>query len=102
MSEDKLCVSCREPLDYPSGDGCANMTKHIVREPFYIGVEETTEHEDGSATYTFTVDEKAALNMAQIGLEFTVYCAAYQLDLQYVLDNLAYLAEKRDNSGNDE
>jgi ABC-type uncharacterized transport system substrate-binding protein len=70
-------------------------------EPFYIGVKETKEHEDGSATYTFTVDEKAALNMAQIGLEFTVYCAAYQLDLQYVLDNLAYLAEKRDNSEND-
>ena len=70
-------------------------------DPFYIGVEETKEHEDGSATYTFTVDEKAALNMAQIGLEFTVYCAAYQLDLQYVLDNLAYLAEKRDSSEND-
>jgi hypothetical protein len=70
-------------------------------EPFYISVEETKEHEDGSATYTFTVDEKAAVNMAQIGLEFTVYCAAYQLDLQYVLDNLAYLAEKRDNSEND-
>lgn len=70
-------------------------------EPFYISVEETKENEDGSATYTFTVDEKAAVNMAQIGLEFTVYCAAYQLDLQYVLDNLAYLAEKRDSSGND-
>ena len=23
-----LCPSCREPLDYPSGDGCAAMTKH--------------------------------------------------------------------------
>lgn len=22
------CPSCREPLDYPSGDGCAAMTKH--------------------------------------------------------------------------
>lgn len=22
------CPSCREPLDYPSGDGCAVMTKH--------------------------------------------------------------------------
>jgi hypothetical protein len=77
------------------------MTQHIVREPFYIGVEETTEHEDGGATYSFDMDEKAAVHMAQIGLEFTVYCAAYQLDLQYVLDNLAYLAEKRDNSEND-
>jgi len=25
---DDLCPSCREPLDYPSGDGCAAMTKH--------------------------------------------------------------------------
>lgn len=23
-----VCPSCREPLDYPSGDGCAAMTKH--------------------------------------------------------------------------
>jgi hypothetical protein len=23
-----LCPSCREPLDYPSGDGCAAMTMH--------------------------------------------------------------------------
>jgi hypothetical protein len=23
-----LCPSCKEPLDYPSGDGCAAMTKH--------------------------------------------------------------------------
>ena len=26
MSE--LCPSCREPLDYPSGDGCAAMSRH--------------------------------------------------------------------------
>ena len=24
----ELCPSCREPLHYPSGDGCAAMTKH--------------------------------------------------------------------------
>ena len=70
-------------------------------EPFYIGVKETKEHEDGSATYTFTVDDRATEAMAKIGLEFCVFCAAYQLDLQYVLDNLAYLAEKRDSSEND-
>ena len=23
-----LCPSCREPLHYPSGDGCAAMTLH--------------------------------------------------------------------------
>ena len=25
---DNTCPSCREPLDCPSGDGCAAMTKH--------------------------------------------------------------------------
>ena len=25
---DDLCPSCREPIDWPSGDGCAAMTKH--------------------------------------------------------------------------
>ena len=28
-----LCPSCREPLDYPSGDGCAAMTKHYELDP---------------------------------------------------------------------
>jgi Fe-S cluster assembly iron-binding protein IscA len=51
--------------------------------------------------YTFTMDDKAADSMTKLGLEFCIHCAAYQLDLQYVLDNLAYLAEKRDNSEND-
>ena len=28
-----LCPSCREPLDYPSGDGCAAMTMHYEPRP---------------------------------------------------------------------
>jgi hypothetical protein len=28
MAMTDLCPSCREPLDYPSGDGCAAMTRH--------------------------------------------------------------------------
>jgi hypothetical protein len=27
------CPSCREPLDYPSGDGCAAMTEHYALDP---------------------------------------------------------------------
>ena len=30
--EEELCPSCREPYDHPSGDGCAIMTKHSIRE----------------------------------------------------------------------
>jgi hypothetical protein len=25
-----LCPSCKEPVDHPSGDGCAAMTKHPI------------------------------------------------------------------------
>jgi hypothetical protein len=25
-----LCPSCKEPVDHPSGDGCAAMTKHRI------------------------------------------------------------------------
>lgn len=28
MTDLKPCPSCRELLDHPSGDGCANMTAH--------------------------------------------------------------------------
>ena len=28
-----LCPSCREPVDQPSGDGCAAMTLHYALDP---------------------------------------------------------------------
>lgn len=28
----ECCISCGEPLDYPSGDGCAAMRKHIPKQ----------------------------------------------------------------------
>ena len=31
MTDLNPCPSCREPLDHPSGDGCANMTAHKER-----------------------------------------------------------------------
>ena len=35
-----LCPSCREPLDYPSGDGCAAMTLHqlVMSAAFWAAV----------------------------------------------------------------
>lgn len=70
-------------------------------DPIYIVVDKVVENEDGGATYTFDMDEKSAVGMAKIGLEFTLYCAAYQLDLQYVLDNLKHLKEKCGDSEDD-
>jgi hypothetical protein len=28
-----LCPSCKEPVNYPSGDGCAAMTLHYELDP---------------------------------------------------------------------
>lgn len=93
MTDDKLCPSCREPLDYPNGEGCANMTAHESSEPFQVVVTNVEEHEDGAATYSFAMDDKATEHLAKLGLEFCVYCASYGLDLQYVLENLKLIAE---------
>jgi len=42
-----LCPSCREPVDHPSGDGCAAMTKHRI-----------IQSEDGQ-TYDLTTNRSA-------------------------------------------
>ena len=51
-----------------------------------IVVESVDEHEDGSATFHFDLDEKAQKAMADLGIEFVMYCAAYQMDIQDALD----------------
>lgn len=63
----------------------------MTDKPFVVKVVDTVEHEDGSATYTFDLDKDAQRGLCNIGLEFMLYCAAYELDLQYVLDNLKRL-----------
>ena len=88
MSE--LCPSCREPLDYPSGDGCAAMSRHkeieMNKDAGLIGVETVEEHEDGSATYKFHMDAHARGLLAEEGLKLVLYCAAAGLDIQVVYD----------------
>lgn len=62
-------------------------------KPFVVKVVDTVENEDGSATYTFDLDDDAQQGLCNIGLEFVLYCAAYELDLGYVLDNLKRLKD---------
>ena len=45
---DDVCPSCREPLDCPSGDGCAAMTKHTYG---------TSNKEDPLSNLTLDTDE---------------------------------------------
>lgn len=65
-------------------------------EPFYIRIVGETEHEDGSATYSFDVDENAQKGLVKLGLELSLYCAAYQLDIQEVFDHIAWLSKSKE------
>ena len=56
------------------------------KEPFYIGVEEVSEHEDGSATYSFIMDDVATKEITNLGLQFILYCGAAKVDIQDALD----------------
>jgi len=56
------------------------------KEPFYIGVEEVSEHEDGSATYSFMMDDVATKEITELGLQFVLYCGAAKVDIQDALD----------------
>jgi len=51
-----------------------------------IGVEQVEEHEDGSATYQFHLDNDCAKLLQEEGLKLVLYCAAAKLDLQIVYD----------------
>ena len=51
-----------------------------------IGVEQVEEHEDGSATYEFHLDNDCAKLLQEEGLKLVLYCAAAKLDLQIVYD----------------
>ena len=51
-----------------------------------IGVETVEEHEDGSATYQFHLDNSCAKLLQEEGLKLVLYCAAAKLDLQIVYD----------------
>ena len=62
------------------------MTEEDNKGPFYIGVEEVKEHEDGSATYNFMLDDVAAKEITNLGLQFILYCGAAKVDIQDALD----------------
>ena len=49
-----------------------------------IGVETVDEHEDGSATYQFHVDEHCRSLLQEEGLKLVLCCAAANLDIQVV------------------
>jgi len=60
----------------------------------YIVITDTVEHEDGSATYSFDTSDDARSSLAEIGIEFILYCAAARTDIQDALDMILSNAEK--------
>jgi hypothetical protein len=51
-----------------------------------LGVETIEEHENGSATYQFHMDNYTRGLLAEEGLKLVLYCAAAKLDMGLVYD----------------
>jgi hypothetical protein len=66
--------------------------------PFHIAVDKLVEHDDGGATYTFEMNHAATQAMAQHGLDLIIRCAAYGVDIQDALDNIATLEKKEEDN----
>lgn len=47
-----------------------------------------TEHEDGSATFEFDMDNTTAALAQELGLKLLIYCAATGTNLDYVFDSI--------------
>ncbi len=47
-----------------------------------------TEHEDGSATYTFDLNDKTAALAQELGLKLLLYCGATGTSIDYVFKNI--------------
>ena len=47
-----------------------------------------TEHEDGSATCTFDLDDKTTALAQELGLKLLIYCGATGTDLDFVFSSI--------------
>ena len=54
-----------------------------------------TEHEDGSATVEFDMDDTTAALAQELGLKLLIYCGATGTDLDFVFDSI--LGKELDN-----
>lgn len=61
-----------------------------------IGISDVVEHDDGSATYTFEMDDVTTQQMQNLGLELVLHCGAYKVDIQDVFNWI----KEQGNEGN--
>lgn len=53
-----------------------------------LGVETVEEHEDGSATVVFDMDDTTAVLAQELGLKLLIYCGATGTNIDYVFDSI--------------
>ena len=68
----------------------------MTEELAMIVVTNITENDDGSATYTFDIDDVSSKKITELGLEFILTCAAYRLDIQEALTHIIWLGKSNE------
>ena len=76
--------------------GSEMSDEKIGNELSMIVITDTVEHEDGSATYTFDMDDASQKKVTELGLEFILTCAAYGLDIQDALEDIRWAGQQRE------
>jgi len=61
-----------------------------------ISVEDVENLEDGGCVVTFDISEAATKDLTEIGLKFLLYCAAYKVSTEFVLENIVNLKQEVD------
>lgn len=88
-----LNVPCTKECAIPKG---VNEVSDETEQLGTIIITDTVEHEDGSATYTFDMDDASSKKITELGLEFILTCAAYGLDIQDALTHLCELGKSKE------
>ena len=60
----------------------------MTNEVGQMKVTSVTENEDGGATYTFELDDKATQVVHELGLKLILYCGVTGTDIDYVFENI--------------
>jgi hypothetical protein len=68
----------------------------MTEELAMIVVTNITENDDGSATYTFDIDNESSKKITELGLEFILTCAAYRLDIHEALNHIIWLGKSNE------
>ena len=74
-----------------------NDTEDNKRATFELS--DVTEHEDGSATYKFDVNEEGAVAVAELGLKLLLYCGLTGIGTEEVFDMIMAKHEESDDAG---